>query len=219
MGDEGHRCRRLAASDASGPFRLRPRWRAVLGVRGRGPSWLPADVWGQSIRPCRSMRKGEPAGDVRCRHEKIEKALVPDPEEAEVLKKIFGLALRGLRVSEIVAILEEEQIQTPSGEPGDYKWSGRTVRRMIQDDVHLGKYDMHTKERDRRKATEAPQEEWTHFENHHEALVTEEGFDAVQQNLAKHARKERTGSNTEPGELEGLLICASCGKQASSLRA
>ena len=172
-----------------------------------------------SMQLYRSMKNGEPAGNVHYGYKKIDKTLVPDREEAEVVKKIFGLALRGLRVSEIVAILEEEQIQTPSGEPGNYKWSERTVRRMLQDDVYLGKYDRHTKERDRRKVTEVPQEEWMHFENHHEALVTEEDFNTVQQNLAKHARKKRTGSNTEPDELKGLLICASCGKQASFLRA
>ncbi len=149
-----------------------------------------------------------------------------DEEAASVVRRIFQLSMNGNGPSEIANILRDEKIERPSyymGKRGQgtqknnvdtarpYDWSGTSVANILAKPEYMGhtvNFRSYKESYKDKKAIKRPPEDWTIFENTHEAIVDPETWQ-----LAQHIRKtvKRTDTTGEANPLTGLLYCADCG--------
>ena len=156
--------------------------------------------------------------------EKREHWLV-DEEAATVVRRIFALAMEGYGPYQIATKLSEEKIEMPAvhlaryGEGVNknktfadiYRWSASTVVEILKKREYLGhtvnfKTRKHFKDK---KSHYVDENEWTIFENTHEAIIDQETFDNVQR-IRGNARRYPDGFG-EAHPLTGLMYCADCG--------
>ena len=156
--------------------------------------------------------------------EKREHWLV-DEEAATVVRRIFALAMEGYGPYQIATKLSEEKIEMPAvhlaryGEGVNknktfadiYRWSASTVVEILKKREYLGhtvnfKTRKHFKDK---KSHYVSEDEWTIFENTHEAIIDQQTFDLVQK-IRSNVRRYPNGWG-EAAPLTGLLYCADCG--------
>lgn len=100
--------------------------------------------------------------------------LVINPEEAEVVRKIFSLCLEGMNCPEIAGILAKENNKR--------KWSGAVIWRILHDPVYTGKDVWHKSENRYRNGfvrEELPKEKWRVREKNHPAVIDREMYEKV----------------------------------------
>lgn len=149
-----------------------------------------------------------------------------DEEAAAVVKRIFHLSMNGKGTWEIAAILRDEKVERPSyymGVRGQgtrktdndpnrrYDWSGTTVGGIISKPEYMGhtvNFRSYKESYKDKQAIKRPPEEWTIFENTHEAIVDKETWELAQQ-IRKTVKRTDTVGIANP--LTGLLYCADCG--------
>ena len=148
-----------------------------------------------------------------------------DPEAAEVVKRIFAMTIEGYGPYQIASKLKEEKILIPSAylaQHGEgvnknktfkdvYGWGSSTICNLLEKREYLGhtinfKTRKHFKDK---KSHYVPEDEWTIFENTHEAIIDQQTFDLVQKIRSKVRRYPDGWGETAP--LTGLLYCADCG--------
>ncbi|RHP49808.1 DUF4368 domain-containing protein [Clostridiaceae bacterium AF31-3BH] len=148
-----------------------------------------------------------------------------DPEAAEVVKRIFSMTIDGYGPYQIASKLKEEKILIPSaylarhGEGVNknktfkdvYGWGSSTICNILEKREYLGhtinfKTRKHFKDK---KSHYVPEDEWTIFENTHEAIIDQQTFDLVQK-IRGNVRRYPDGWG-EAAPLTGLLYCADCG--------
>ena len=156
--------------------------------------------------------------------EKREHWLV-DEEAAAVVRHIFALAMEGYGPYQIATKLSEEKIEMPAvhlaryGEGVNknkafadiYRWSASTVVEILKKQEYLGhtvnfKTRKHFKDK---KSHYVSEDEWTIFENTHEAIIDQQTFDLAQK-IRSNVRRYPNGWG-EAAPLTGLLYCADCG--------
>ena len=149
-----------------------------------------------------------------------------DEEAAAVVRRIFHLSMEGHGPHEIASILRDDRIERPSvymGKRGQgtqrnsyddsrpYDWSGTTISNILAKPEYMGhtvNFRSYKESYKDKHAIKRPPEEWTVFENTHEAIVDPETW-----KLAQQIRKtvKRTDTTGEANPLTGLLFCADCG--------
>lgn len=148
-----------------------------------------------------------------------------DPEAAEVVKRIFAMTIDGYGPYQIASRLKEEKILIPSAylaQHGEgvnknktfkdvYGWGSSTICNILEKREYLGhtinfKTRKHFKDK---KSHYVPEDEWTIFENTHEAIIDQQTFDLVQK-IRGNVRRYPDGWG-EAAPLTGLLYCADCG--------
>ena len=148
------------------------------------------------------------------------KKIVPDPEAAEVVRKIFQLCASGRGPSQIARQLKQEQVLTPINyyfqkygvaltgldTTRPYDWSDTTIAKMLEDEIYLGhtislRYT--TPSYKNKKKIERPESEWLRFENTHEPLITPEIWELVRE-VRKHKRRPAKKIET-PNLFSGLV--------------
>ena len=148
-----------------------------------------------------------------------------DPEAAEVVKRIFAMTIDGYGPYQIASKLKSEKILIPSAylaQHGEgvnknksfkdvYGWGSSTICNILEKREYLGhtinfKTRKHFKDK---KSHYVPENEWTIFENTHEAIIDQQTFDLVQKIRSKVRRYPDGWGETAP--LTGLLYCADCG--------
>ena len=153
--------------------------------------------------------------------------LVPDEDTAPVVKRIFSLCAAGNGPKRIATILTKEQVVNPSN--AYYRktgkshrgldttrpclWSSNSVTSILNNEVYLGHsvgLRTTTISYKNKQRVERPESERFVVKNTHEALVTQEQWDIVQE-VRQH--KKRTAKQMdEPNPFSGLVFCADCGK-------
>ena len=154
--------------------------------------------------------------------------LVPDEYAAGIVRKIFEWKIAGMAVFAIAERLNELGILSPKeykksiglkyngGFQGTGKslWGNSSVKRILTNEVYLGHLQQGKSQKINykvKKSVEKPREEWVCVENTHEALISEDDFQIVQ-NLLKS--DSRMGPSMEKsGLFAGLLFCGDCGEQ------
>ena len=153
-----------------------------------------------------------------------------DPEAAEVVRHIFQLALEGKGPGEIAHILHDEQVEKPSyyrakRQPSftlpqrPYDWDSSVVRTMLTSREYLGMTVNHKTIRptykSRSKVEKLDRSEWQFVEGTQEPIVSEDLFNAVQEQM-----NIRPGNKRLPGTnpLCGLVYCADCGAPMANKR-
>ena len=148
-----------------------------------------------------------------------------DPEAAEVVKRIFAMTIDGYGPYQIASKLKEEKVLIPSAylaQHGEgvnknktfkdvYGWGSSTICNILEKREYLGhtinfKTRKHFKDK---KSHYVPEDEWTIFENTHEAIIDQQTFDLVQK-IRGNVRRYPDGWG-EAAPLTGLLYCADCG--------
>ena len=166
------------------------------------------------------------------KHSETDKNLwVIDDEAAEVVRKIFHLCIDGYGPAQIARILMEQGIPTPTayalsqGRDNGHKnanlnrWGMETISGILEKPEYAGhtvNFRTHVKSYKNKKRVDNPKEDWLIFENTHEAIVTQQEFDLVQE-LRKN--KRRPTKHEEVNPFSGICYCADCGKKMYLCRA
>ena len=156
--------------------------------------------------------------------EKREHWLV-DEEAAEVVRRIFSLTLEGYGPYQIACKLSADRIEIPAvhlarfnegvnrSKPvkDPYGWGSSTIVNILKKREYLGhtinfKTRKHFKDK---KSHYVSEDEWTIFENTHEAIIDQQTFDLAQK-IRSNVRRYPNGWG-EAAPLTGLLYCADCG--------
>ena len=156
--------------------------------------------------------------------EKREHWLV-DEEAAEVVRRIFSLTLEGYGPYQIACKLSADRIEIPvvhlarfnegvnRSKPvkDPYGWGSSTIVNILKKREYLG-HTINFKTRKYfkdKKSHYVSEDEWTIFENTHEAIIDQQTFDLVQK-IRSNVRRYPNGWG-EAAPLTGLLYCADCG--------
>ena len=156
--------------------------------------------------------------------EKREHWLV-DEEAAEVVRRIFSLTLEGYGPYQIACKLSADRIEIPvvhlarfnegvnrsKSVKDPYGWGSSTIVNILKKREYLGhtinfKTRKHFKDK---KSHYVSEDEWTIFENTHEAIIDQQTFDLAQK-IRSNVRRYPNGWG-EAAPLTGLLYCADCG--------
>ena len=146
--------------------------------------------------------------------------LVPDPEYAPVVRKIFELAASGVGLSDITSYLNDNNIKTPSSlkrkNPNSNmkynpKWTISSVKKILKNRMYTGDMVQSTQTKvsyKSKKKKSLPKSNWDIVEKTHEPLVDKLTFERIQSNTK---RTNYSSSNREKRLFENLLYCKECG--------
>lgn len=148
--------------------------------------------------------------------------LVIDQEAADVIKRIFDLALEGNTRQEIVEELNELHIKTPSlylkdkygfkGSKISYEWNVRLIDKIIKNEMYIGNMVQGKRQRISHKVHNVvlkSEDEWIKVENTHDAIIDIKIFKIVNDNLYK--RNNLINGNGKYHVYTGHLKCPDCG--------
>ena len=148
-----------------------------------------------------------------------------DPEAAEVVKRIYAMALCGVGAHKIAQILNGEGVPSPTaykqqnGEryhlaqktPSELLWSSGTIYQMLHNQTYTGDLvqGRHKKVSYKSKRTVwLPKSQWIVVENTHEAIIDKDTYDTVQQMMQ---RRTRSGAGGMIHPLARKVVCSCCG--------
>ena len=100
-----------------------------------------------------------------------------------------------------------------AGAPAEkaYAWTIAQVKSILKEETYIG-HSVHNKQSNisfkNKKKVRKPQEEWYRVENTHEAIISEEVFQKVQELIASRRRRQKNGTTQI---FSGLVKCADCG--------
>ena len=124
------------------------------------------------------------------------KGLVPNPKEAEVVKKIFDAYLAGKGSHAIKKMLEAEGIPSPTGKE---TWPKSTIEKILCNEKYCGVvvfYKTYMGEFPTGKRVEnVGQHEKLEVKCHHEAIIDQREFDQVQEMRRQRSRHKDPDSN------------------------
>ena len=146
--------------------------------------------------------------------------LIIDPKTAPIIRKIYDYALDGLGCMRISKKLMEEKIpvthvkSNTERQENYYYWAGSRISHILRNPFYKGAHLVfRTHQKGIRSNTYniIPREEWEIIENCHEAIVSPEEWDKVQELID---RRPTIQGNSCPyyNIFHGLVYCATCGK-------
>ena len=153
--------------------------------------------------------------------------LIIDPETAPVVKQIFEWAYEKIPVSEIAKRLNQRAILTPMmhyvkkhPDAGNYNvgrgiWYPQGVARILFNEIYVGNMVQGKSTCFRRKKTMVDDKsKWIVVENTHEAIVSKEMFDVVQEYRLEVAQKSKMNVSKPYTEniFVGKIFCGICGR-------
>ena len=152
---------------------------------------------------------------------------VVEPEAAEVVRRIYRMALEGYGLAEIAARLAADGVVNPTYywrsrgtsrggskstvEPT--KWGHTTVKKILTLQEYCGdviNFKSYSKSYKMKKRIENPEENRAIFLNVHEATIDRQTWEKVQA-LQKGTRRKKPTVTQEPSVFSGLLKCPECG--------
>lgn len=150
--------------------------------------------------------------------------LIPNPETAPIVKKIFKMAEQGIGVSDITTALNDEGCVTPSGyKQTNYSkrlvfrddWNISSVKKILSNKMYTGDMVQHTQTKvsyKSQKKVTLDESLWTIVEDTHEPLVLKETF-ALIQSRKKSNNRIRPVTKRPIRLFDGLLYCKECGNR------
>ena len=160
-----------------------------------------------------------------CKDPEAKGKLVVDPEAAEIVKRIFSMALSGIGAHKIARILNDEKVPSPTA----YKqmngihyhiaaknrnvglWSSPTVYQMLHNQTYAGNLVQGRHKKISYKTEKTmwlPKSQWIVVENTHEPIIDMETFETVQMMLKERTRSA-AGGMIHP--LARKVVCSCCG--------
>lgn len=153
--------------------------------------------------------------------------LIPNPETAPIVKKIFKWRVDGIGPSEIATRLNDEGVPTPSAYKGTAyssrlidatKWNISTVRKILDNRIYTGDMVQHTQAKvnyKSKKKVALDKRLWLVVEDTHEALVDKETFEYCINIRKSNTRVCKAKLDREVRMFEGVLFCKECGNRLS----
>ena len=152
---------------------------------------------------------------------------VVEPEAAEVVRRIYRMALEGYGLAETAAQLAADGVVNPTYywrsrgtsrggskstvEPT--KWGHTTVKKILTLQEYCGdviNFKSYSKSYKMKKRIENPEENRAIFLNVHETIIDRQTWEKVQA-LQKGTRRKKPTVTQEPSVFSGLLKCPECG--------
>ena len=152
---------------------------------------------------------------------------IVEPEAAEVVRRIYCMALEGYGLAEIAARLAADGVVNPTYywrsrgtsrggskstvEPT--KWGHTTIKKILTLQEYCGdviNFKSYSKSYKMKKRIENPEENRAIFLNVHEAIIDRQTWEKVQA-LQKGTRRKKPTVTQEPSVFSGLLKCPECG--------
>ena len=160
-----------------------------------------------------------------CKDPNAKGKLIIDPEAAEVVRRIFSMALSGIGAHKIARILNDEKVPSPTAykqqhgihyhiaakNPNADLWSSPTVYQMLHNQLYVGDMVQGRHKKVSYKSEKTiwlPQSQWIVVENTHEAIIERETFETVQMMMQGRTRSSVSGM-IHP--LAGKVVCSCCG--------
>ena len=154
--------------------------------------------------------------------------LLPDPEAAEIVKEIFGYALKKMKLKDIVDTLNQKGYETPGAyyrrkHPGSKKfansstlscWTMDNVRNILQQEMYYGAVVQHKREGigiGYKHTRAIPKEERLIVEGMFEPIVSKETFQFAQQIFRRATGRKTAVPYIYP--LKSHIKCAVCGRR------
>jgi site-specific DNA recombinase len=127
--------------------------------------------------------------------------------EAEIVRKIFSMAIKGISTNQIAMSLNKSGVRTKSGS----LWYPLTVRRILNNRTYTGKtYFGQTKRVSKTKVEAQPEENWILLPDITPPIITDEIFNQAQEAL-RNAKQARPLKPDTPYLLTGFIKCSKCG--------
>ncbi len=149
-----------------------------------------------------------------------------DFEAAQVVQRIFAMAMEGTRMSHIAKILNQERIPTPlyfqqkqgrmmnyATNTEDVYWKGSMVGLILRNPRYLGTYyygNTYSTEIGTAKCKKSKEEDVIKVEQAYEPLITKEEFEKVQNILHKASFKKEPFKGVTPHLFSKKLRCGEC---------
>ena len=147
--------------------------------------------------------------------------LIIDPETAPIIRHIYDLALEGNGCMKIRKTLMEERIPitrlrpTTLTDEGYYFWGDSRISNILRNPIYKGDHVVcRTHQKGIRSNTYniIPRDQWEIVENAHEAIITREDWDRVQQIIDRRPPIMQGEPSPFYNLFHGLLYCADGGK-------
>ena len=139
--------------------------------------------------------------------------LVPVPEEAKIIKRIYGMVLSGSGMKSIAKTLNEESIPGPTGG----KWEQCSLRAIVKNPVYAGAVLFQKTFKDENFVQRKNNGELDQFYDgeHHEAIISREDYDNAMMAIEQRSKEAGYG-NAQKRTMthycfSGILICKDCG--------
>lgn len=154
--------------------------------------------------------------------------LLIDEETRWIIEKIYHLAYYGSGAAKICKLLTQEQIPTAAWlnfqrygtfahifkdqpESKRYTWTIAQVKSILKDETYIGN-SVHYKEtnisyKNKKRIRKSPSD-WVRIENTHEAIISRDVFDRVQEQIGTRRRSMKDQTTQI---FAGLVKCADCG--------
>jgi hypothetical protein len=146
--------------------------------------------------------------------------LILNTETAQVVRRIFDYALSGMGIADIATILNNENIKTPyaykNKKPTNkqiniYMWTNSSVNKILKNRVYTGDLVQNVQSKlnyKSKKKIKLDQSLWIIVENTHEAIVTREEFNIIQNSPSRKRKPIKTRKKLL---FENLAFCKECG--------
>ena len=151
--------------------------------------------------------------------------LIIDPEAAEIVRCIFDWKIHGLSADRIADKLNSQGILCPMEYKRSMglkvstnfrtndkaKWAAVSVLRILKNEIYVGvttQGKVTTPSYKIKRLVEKPESEWDRVEGTHEAIITQDVFDAVQSLMLRDTRI--SPDNDKVYLFSGFLCCADC---------
>lgn len=146
-------------------------------------------------------------------YDNIDGQMVVNPEQVEIVKYIFAEVLSGKGTQKIADDLNQKGI--PSKRGGC--WTATTIRGILKNEKYTGDVILQKTYTDSRfnKRTNYGEKNRYLIENHHEAIISHEVFEAVEAALNQRAKEKgiekRNDKYQNRYSFSGKIICSECG--------
>ncbi|NLB55970.1 MAG: recombinase family protein [Lentisphaerae bacterium] len=158
------------------------------------------------------------------------KKWIIDPEAAQIVRRIYKMALEGKGNETIARILQESQVLIPQAywqsknlgrggkktQPNPYKWCKTTVAKILGQQEYCGdviNFKTYSKSFKNKTRLDNSPENWAVFKNVHEPIIDRDTFGRVQKLIGNTKRRAPKKENAEKNMFSDLLYCADCGSK------
>ena len=153
--------------------------------------------------------------------------LIPNPETAPIVKKIFQWRAEGIGPTETATRLNDLNVSTPAGyKKTNYSsrlidrdsWNISTVKKILSNRIYTGDMVQHTQTKvnyKSKKKITLDESLWVIVEDTHEPLVDKETFKYIKSLGKRKTRNYNLKTERPKRILEGKIFCKECGNRLS----
>ena len=167
----------------------------------------------QKWRVRKNFEEGKPWSGSVLGYKYVDGVYIVKPDEAEIVQSIFADYLSGMGIEAIMKRLNAAGRTTRNGNA----WTRTCVRRVLSNYSYTGNLLLQTTYQEnhitKRTLPNRGELPMYHAENTHEAIVSMEDFQAVQDEIKRRAAKHnKTKRGPAKYPFTSMIVCGTCGK-------